>query len=475
VSTAPKSEPETRTAPAGTAMAMAVAAMVFTAALWGPAGLHTPSEPFEIDPDEGGNLMKALVIADGHAPWSDQPPLMPWLWSLVDDVGQARLLTALIVTLGVAGLAGLTSRRVSRARDAAIVGLVVGAACAAWPGMLVAARALLIGLPALAFSTWAAWMANRSGRGAWLAAPLAAAAVASKLWGLVPLAAALLALSVHPPSSGRGRVALVLGGVVGGAVALVAGGASVVVVHLEARTSLEGVGASLGAALAPAVGLLLPAALSAPWLVRQGAPGLQAALTLVLACAFVALQTPRWWHHGLIVGWAVAAVLGVVVASALVTPRRAAKLVVVVAVAVVVVVLGFAWSTAAGVLRRMLPAATPSPVALPCGPQAVATSLAAMPAGIVITDRPMVAARAGHRAPPSLAVISLKRRAAGLDGDTLEREIDAALAAGTLRAVYLERFPWPGIDVERTGLEQVVCPGSVIFSRARVPVPPVAP
>jgi len=454
---------ETRTSP----LSALAAALVFCAALWGPGRLGTPSQPFEIDPDEGGNLMKALLVGDGVAPWTDQPPFMPWLWSLGGDVAVGRVLTAIIVTLGVACAGAIAARTAPEGRRSAIlVGVVVGAVCAAWPGMLVASRALLIGLPSLALSTAAAGVALGSRRHGWLAAPLAAAAVATKLVALVPLVALVLALSVHR-RPGRGRLAVFLGSVVGAAVAFAVGGASLASVHLDAQRSLAGVGASLGEALSPGAALLLPTCAVAPLLVRRGAVGLWAATFLAGACAFVALQTPRWWHHSLVVGLAVAVVAGVVVGSAMtwaLGPRRRAAAVVAVA-GVVLVVVG-------GGIALSLPATDAALRALDgsgegaCSPSAASSALALLSPGVVVTDRPMVAARAGHRAPPGLAVVSLKRRAAGLTTSVLVEEMEGAATAGTLRGVYLERFPWPGVEGRLpAGQRQEACPAGIVFSR----------
>ena len=105
------------------------------------------------------------------------------------------------------------------------------------------------------------------------------------------------------------------------------------------------------------------------------------------------------------------------------------------------------------------------PAAGPCSPAAVAAILATLEPGVVVTDRPMVAARAGHRAPPSLAVVSLKRRAAGLTTDVLVEEMERAAASGILRAVYLERFPWPGVERRLPpGHRVMTCAADVVFS-----------
>jgi hypothetical protein len=144
------------------------------------------------------------------------------------------------------------------------------------------------------------------------------------------------------------------------------------------------------------------------------------------AVVTVVVVEPHWYHHGLLVSF-----MAVVPAAlALARSLRSVPLLVVT-------------TTALSALGLSTHQAPPLPAA------EVVDRVRASGATLMLTDRPMVAVRAGVRVPPSLAVVSLKR-AAGAD---LERQFLDVLAAhhqhgGESLAVYRGRFPLPAVAAE---------------------------
>jgi tetratricopeptide (TPR) repeat protein len=138
---------------------------------------HPLSSYFETDPDEGNNLIKALMLSRGHGLyeeiWSDQPPLFTyalrgWFGLFGWSVAAARYLVLLTsaVMLGAVFLALRASWGLVHA-IAAVLLLIL----APYYGQL--SVSVMLGLPALAaavlaFSALTAWF--RSGRRRWLVA-----------------------------------------------------------------------------------------------------------------------------------------------------------------------------------------------------------------------------------------------------------------------------------------------------------------
>jgi hypothetical protein len=199
-------------------------------------------------------------------------------------------------------------------------------------------------------------------------------------------------------------------------------GPGAVSTHVAAR-ALPDLGLSLDAALLWPLPLWLGALAALAALALRGGRDdtTRTALGLWLAVAVIAVAAhgPRWWHHGLLIAVPAAGVLALAVVRG-----GAARVVAVMALG------------AASVSVGLRPLAAPLDVV--CAEEA-ARRLAALPAGVVVTDRPMVALRAGHVAPPGLAVVSLKRVALReVDDAALARYVVAA--GGALRGVWLERF-----------------------------------
>ncbi len=142
---------------------------------------------FQLDLDEGGNLMKALLLQRGYGLyseiWSDQPPLFTWLLAQVFRFGGLSPTLARLLVLVFAALlvwAGVQILRRVWGSLAAVLGLLF---LILLPLMVKLSVSVMIGLPAIALALAAVY------------ALVAWHQVQQTIWLL--LAALLLALSVY--------------------------------------------------------------------------------------------------------------------------------------------------------------------------------------------------------------------------------------------------------------------------------------
>jgi 4-amino-4-deoxy-L-arabinose transferase-like glycosyltransferase len=115
---------------------------------------------YEIDPDEGFNLMKVLLVERGYGLyreiWSDQPPLFTYLgvvfvWLFGEHAESVRLVTVLLASALVFALADLLRREFSG--KAALVAAVATAFMLPLGGRFASySMAAMIGLPAIAWA-----------------------------------------------------------------------------------------------------------------------------------------------------------------------------------------------------------------------------------------------------------------------------------------------------------------------------------
>src|SRR5262249_27021474 len=158
---------------------------------------------FEFDPDEGNNLMKARLVADGYRLhtqiWSDQPPgftfmLAGWLGLTGWSVEQARLLVLLCSAVLMWGRAD-SARPPGGPADA----LGAAALLAGSFGYLRLSTSVMLGVPSLMFGMLSVCLAlryRRRPRLAWLAgsAICMALALLVKLWTATLIPVVLLVL-----------------------------------------------------------------------------------------------------------------------------------------------------------------------------------------------------------------------------------------------------------------------------------------
>lgn len=130
---------------------------------------------FEFDPDEGNNLIKALLLDRGYGflseIWSDQPPLYTYLlWGLFKiygfSVGPARVMSVLFSALLV-----FAACDIARREAGVFASVATGIMLCATKGFTKLAVSVMIGLPAIAMamlSVWAICRYREEKRWGWL-------------------------------------------------------------------------------------------------------------------------------------------------------------------------------------------------------------------------------------------------------------------------------------------------------------------
>ena len=158
---------------------------------------HPFHDVFEFDPDEGNNVIKALMLAKGHALyaeiWSDQPPLFTYLlrgWFALTNwtVHQGRLLVLLCSSVLVWSL--YQTVRLSWGRAAALASVVLLAASYRY---LAVSVVVMLAVPTLMFAMLSIYALARYRRN-----PHAAWMVASGVFLVLSLFTKMFALPVAP-------------------------------------------------------------------------------------------------------------------------------------------------------------------------------------------------------------------------------------------------------------------------------------
>jgi hypothetical protein len=174
---------------------------------------HPFRDVVTFDPDEGNNLMKARLVADGHAlyseVWSDQPALFTWMlrawlgltsWS----VEAGRMLVLLCSCVLVWAL--YQSLRLTTGHLGAIASCTLLAGSS---GYLRLSVSVMLAVPSLMFATLALHAVLRyrlAGRTTWLALSglFLALALGVKIWTglLIPVLVLAVLLAVRTPAAG---------------------------------------------------------------------------------------------------------------------------------------------------------------------------------------------------------------------------------------------------------------------------------
>ena len=179
-------------------------------------------ETYEVDPDEGFNLMKIVLVGRGHAlyreVWSDQPPLFTYggvLFARIfgSNVTSVRLLTTLLAAGLVFALADAL-RREMEGGAANFASLAVALLLPLGARFRSLSMAAMVGLPAIALmglSLWAIVVARS--RTAWLAVAgvLFALSLGTKLFTifLLPAFAIFAAWPQPTQDEAPGRASLI--------------------------------------------------------------------------------------------------------------------------------------------------------------------------------------------------------------------------------------------------------------------------
>ena len=385
---------------------------------------------FTFDPDEGNNLMKARLVADGHGLyseiWSDQPPLFThmlraWMPLVGWTVAGGRVLV--LLCSGVLVWAFYQTVRISAGHFGAIVASLLLVTSFGYTRLSVS---VMLAVPSLMFAMLGVYGLVRhrtTGGDGWLAMSgvCLSLSVFVKMWTLV-LAVILIGALL------RRRRSLLWWGVPFASVSLIMLLAAVpldemgqlVRPHLDVRGA-----ADFTPHLRGFVGhfvedllVVVPAVIGAGLvLFRRRWIGLIPVAWAALAMVVLLRHEPLWYHHYLLVSiplcWCAA-----FVAAEVASMRRGLKP----AVAFVAVTC-FALHLPA-VYERDVAAWTDRDQT---ADEAIveAMSVYADQTNFLMTDRQILAFRAGLRVPPPLAVTSLKRRWSGqLGDDELIRMLD---------------------------------------------------
>lgn len=448
----------TARAPAWEPFAAAIAFAAWVTALgpwWGV---------YAFDADEGGNLMKALLVADGHRLyteiWSDQPPVFTWALAAVTAVAGPDVAAARGLVLAFAALLVVSLFRLVRRADGRAAAWVAVAALAASPLVLRLGVSVMIGLPAAALAVAALDQATVAGRPRlWLSAGLMAAAVMCKLFVAVAVPAALvLVAAAASDASLRARLTRLaewsaVAGLVAAAITLAAvpdAAEALVRTHVDAGAveafRLQGGAGRLVAMVEKnaAVAILGVVGLALSLSMRRRHVA-QPLVWIVVAAVVLVGHRPLWYHHALVLvvplAW-LAGGIGGALADAAGRAREGAA--------------PGRWRTG-----RAVAAGLAIVVAAPYAAEAMAETREAFHARPsnaerralgalrmhaegtrwVVTDSPIDAVRAGLRVPPPLAVFSLKRlKTGGLTPDGVVAVLEAYRpGVVSYRRVYMGR------------------------------------
>ncbi|HWQ10992.1 MAG TPA: glycosyltransferase family 39 protein [Holophaga sp.] len=424
---------------------------------------------FELNPDEGGNLMKALLVGRGHPlyveTWSDQPPLFTHALALLFKVTGPSVESGRMLVVVASGLLlwGVFQHARLAGGTATAVGGLVLVACL--PYYLKLSCSVMIGLPALAcavlsLAAHARWRRTRMPGLLAASSALLALSVLIKGFTLVLLPAVALGMlldrelgTFRERMSGLLLWVGVFAGVALSMVLVLVGPGNLdqlITTHWKAlRTDACG-GTTLRSSLRHTYPVLLLAAGGGctAWR-RRNLDALYVALWAFLAAGVLLFHRPLWNHQQLLLS-----VPSAMLAAELVTDvprlwhhlsrrntkwpgRLAAGLLLTLGLALAGAHVRFAVRTAArwmGGNDRIKHADDWNLVDI-MARRAGATNW-------VVTDRPIYAFRAGLLVPPEMAVLSRKRVFTERSGDGW---MLACLRRYRPEQVALARFPWAGL------------------------------
>ncbi len=380
---------------------------------------------FAFDPDEGNNLMKARLVADGHRLyseiWSDQPPLFThmlraWMPLTGWTVEGARLLV--LLCSGVLLWAFYQAVRLTAGQLGAIVASLLLVTSFGYTRLSVS---VMLAVPSLMFAmlgVYALVRHNDSGGDGWLAVSglCLSLSVFVKMWTL--LLAVVLVMALY-----RRRRSLLWWGVpfVSVSLLLLAGMVplgemgQLVSPHLGVRGAADFTPhlRAFGRHFIEDLLLVVPALIGMVLVVRRRLwVGLVPVAWAGLAFVVLLRHEPLWYHHYLLVSiplcWCAA------FAAAELASRRSWP-----TVAATVVAVGCFALNLPAVYERDVAAWTDLDTTMDDAVVEVMSDYADR-TRYLMTDRQIHAFRAGLRVPPPLAVTSLKRRWSGqLDDDVL--------------------------------------------------------
>jgi len=427
---------------------------------------------FEFNPDEGNNLIKALLLLQGRSfssgIWSDQPPLFAYALLACfkvfgTNIGIARSLT--LVSSAVLVFALYDSVRMLASQRCSALATHLGAAIAV-VGLLVSARfaplrvSVMIGLPSIALLALALWAALSAGCCA--AGPRARARfeVAAGMLLSLSLAIKMFTLFVAPivyvtllaPELARLKQTE-LRPLLGPSARFAAGLLPMLLVafapvltsgafhelfrsHLAAESQYDS-GISVGHLLVMDAVLYAATLVGLPFVLRaQRMVALPWLAWLVLATLLLSVHNPLWSHHSQLMVAPAAGLLGLGVANGLgrLPPMRQRLFALLLSAGILVLLF-----TAAGARVRRLHRPGPRHESRRDVAAIAAIRHANVAPGTMITARQIFAFYLERAIPVQLSVTSLKRlRTGGLVTDEL---VSLVGASDTQLILLSERWP----------------------------------
>lgn len=425
---------------------------------------------FELSPDEGLNLIKAWLVVHGHSlyssVWSDQPPLLTHALSWIvraagHTVAMPRLGMMLASTAFLWGMGRYLVRTAGLPHALAAQTLVLSQPAFFW-----CSGAVMVGLPSLYLAFAASWALLRvqgGHRWRWIvpSAVLLSLSMMTKLFTAVLIPVAMMFLVMRCTTPGVESWPHRAMGVLGWALCLVVSLLGIarhlvglehlyqlVDVHLRVRIQTDNVrwmDESLWGHLEPVPWLLPLALLGAAFaLYHRDADRLYFAGWAATGTASLCLHSPVWEHQiflsslpgALLGGYAVGEIYHLVSprAPGAGVPRLGTSISMVIVFSLAT--FGLLSTTLRNTDRQRFHPKAASPTV-----QDLIKAL--VPRGaqdsMVITDRPMLAYRAGRAVPPWIAVLTQKRLAAG---DLTEKEVEQEISNHAPATVVLARFPF---------------------------------
>lgn len=437
---------------------------------------------FEFDTDEGIQLMKALLYLKGHALqteiFSDQPPFFTLVLSLLFRLFGPEVIVGRLATLAFACLLLTCAAlyiKLFHGRTHYLVALLFLITLPGFPEMSVSA---MIGLPSLSLAMASLLMLGlwrRRGGMVWLflSALVLALSLLTKAFSLILVPVFALAILAHEMSRRSGEkpslrlvwpAAAWLTATIGGLLVLLLailgpqGWDQLIRVHLAAQGEFFAARRASDALWAAWPILVLGAIGAGRALLRRLWGDLILAGWYALGLAALFINQPSWYHQHILATIPAAILAGITVAEA-VDALRVRGLTRVGrdrGVAFGLLVILFAAGYSGFRIRGHLDAYKPrlpnlvDDIELKVREYEVLAALEDVDpqGGLIVTDRPMFAFRAGLEVPPELAVFSKKRLTTGW---LTESQVVAAVQAYAPRVVLLARFDLP---VVRAHLEQ---------------------
>jgi 4-amino-4-deoxy-L-arabinose transferase-like glycosyltransferase len=442
---------------------------------------------FQFDPDEGINLMKSMLVANGYPLytqiWSDQPPLFTQILALGFRIFGMQVNVARIVVLATSALLvwGLCQYlRSVWGFWAMAAGIVL---VSILPYYFTLSVSTMIGLPSIAFAMLSlasitAWHQKKSTLWLVLSAVLLGLSVLTKLWTgiLAPifLAGIFLDRFTQAAKPDRWKAALRAILVWGIALAVTSLGVLLITVrpdqliqvliqqlmapHFNARISTMTEDSIVYSSLISYLELIwsffflavigvLMAIRSRRWL------SMYLLAWAVLAYILLNLVAPVWYHQQMLLTIPTAGLCAIAageIISQILRWLQSSKFHLIDGALVVAALIG----TGIVLFNHLLPLVpaftlTPNFAYQPSGKPPREMQVVyeiqkyAPQTRWMATDLPMYAFRAGLLVPPEMAVVSRKRLVAG---DFPDQELDALLRRYNPELVMLDRFDYPGIQ-----------------------------